>query len=680
MDDKESLMAAVACHRDVPTDKPCATQDCSDAVNISIFFDGTGNNKDLDEQSKKWSNVARMWRSAQSLIGKGKPNYPIYISGVGTPFNGIATNWLDKALIAAQDNALVGGVAGGGGSRRTEFGQHNVNKTLRSVLLNNATKLGGTTKAYADKSQNRSLSELGKALAGHRLIKVINLSIFGFSRGAALARAFSNDFLKLCTTDTDGKLTYQGYPIRIHFMGLFDTVASFGIPAANLDWPWTEKNLTISGQVERCVHYVAAHELRFSFPVDLICQRGQLMSNWTEEVYPGSHSDVGGGYWPLTQENKSNNQADHQGISNNCARIPMRDMMSEAVLNGVRMLSYCVLEKSPALKNIFDERFAIQSETQDAYQRYMSAVPASGTVEQKINAHMTAMYAAYGTMARKKIKTPDVVLAQGNKAHALIGHVSMAREAEALLHSEKGTALLNDQAVKTAVIGAFNPIAAAPQALQFIGTAYGQVVKPEAWRLHAWKSTPNDAVLNFIKHYIHDSKSGFLMSIEPFSYFRPRGITESSRNVLAKGLQWLDENVEATKKNVIKIYYQAEAVVVETWKQGVLAATQTYKVGEKFVIDKVESGEKYAVEVYQTSKQVLITAIDQGQKMIVSSADTLQKKASSLLDTAEKSAAEMTQQIEQGAKEVSDVIGKTVDAAMKAIDDAWNANKAKVGL
>lgn len=37
MNAKEPLLAAVACHRDVSTDKPGATQDCSDVVNISIF-------------------------------------------------------------------------------------------------------------------------------------------------------------------------------------------------------------------------------------------------------------------------------------------------------------------------------------------------------------------------------------------------------------------------------------------------------------------------------------------------------------------------------------------------------------------------------------------------------------------------------------------------------------------
>lgn len=723
----EQLEAAQSRNRDVSTDAPAAKQDCSDVVNISVFFDGTGNNRFVDgddpkyggdpgSSPKKWSNVARLWRSAIFETGDELANYPIYISGVGTPYNGTAANWLDGANIKTEDN-VFGNAAGAGGTRRTEFGQHNVNNALRQVLLNNAKQLGGTTKAYAEKSKNQSLSELGKALKEHRLIKVINMSIFGFSRGAALGRAFSNDFLKLCKTDQAGKLTYEGYPIRIHFMGLFDTVASFGAPAANMDGLFSEKNLKVPGQTERCVHYVAAHELRFSFPVDLIRQHGRLMPNWTETIYPGVHSDVGGGYMPLKTGGGNDNSA-NQGISNNYARIPMRDMMSEAVRSGVRMLAYGDVEKTS--NQIFTERFAIEPKTAEAYKQYMAAVAPSGTIEQIIAAHMKALYSAYGTMTRKKIKTPDLVQAESTSGYTLVGHVSMAREAEALLHPDKAKTLMNQQATKSSVMGLVTPLAAIPQTLQFAGTAYSQVVRPEAWRLQAWNSTASDAVVTFVKDLVHDSKAGFIMGVEPFSYFRPRGMAESSRNVLAKGMQWLDENIDAAANGVIKIYYRTEGVVVETWKQGVITATHTYKVGEKFTIDTINAGEKYAVEVYNTSKQVVISTVDAGQKMIVNSYNTAQKKANELLDAgqkkatelsdaAQKKAAEVGQEIKQGAtklsneasqaydtakktasdmatqagqdaKQVSDAVGNKVDAGMKAVEDGWKALKPHLGL
>jgi len=706
----EQLQAAIASSRDIPTDEPSAKQDCSDVINISVFFDGTGNNKDVDEKDQKWSNPARLWFSAFNRPNPNQNNYPIYISGVGTPFNNTAVKGWEKLEVGVEDHVL-GNAMGSGGTRRMDFGQDNVNKALRQALFNSAKKLNATAKVYSEKGKDQSLSELGQALAAHRLIKVINLSVFGFSRGAALARAFSNDFIKSCKADKSGNLFYQDnghsipIPIRVHFLGLFDTVASFGIPAANLDWPWTEKDLKIAGPVERCVHYVAAHELRYSFPSDLIREHGRLMPNWTETVYPGVHSDVGGGYLPLNKDTKEN--PDTQGLSNNYARIPMRDMMSEAVKSGVRLLSYDDVEKFS--NQIFTLRFAIDPKAEEHYRHYMAAVPAGKTTEETVIAHMKALYSAYGTMARKGLKTPDQAQWKGDTTHVLIGHVSMAREAEALLHPDKAKTLMNDQATKSAAMGIVAPIAAVPQAMQFAGTAYIQTVRPEAWRLQAWSSNANDAVLNFVQNWVHDSKAGFINGVEPFSYFRPRGMTESSHNVLAKGLQWLDENVAAATNGVIKIYHTAEGVVVETWKQGVLTATQTYKVGEKFTIDTINAGEKYAVEVYNTSKQVVISTVDAGQKMIVSSYNTAQKKANELADAAQKKAAEVGQQIEQGAKQaakeagqaydaaqkgasdmatqlgqgakqVSDVIGSKVDAGMKAVEDGWKATRANLGF
>jgi len=709
MDDKqEQLQAAQASNRDVPTDEPTAKQDCSDIVNISVFFDGTGNNKAVDEKPKKWSNVARMWRSAvmaSDLLTGTKTIHPIYVSGVGTPFNGTAANWLDHAQIKFEDKVL-GNAAGAGGTRRTEFGQDNVNDTLRQVLLNNAIKLGGITKAYAEKGKDQSLSDLSRALEPHRLIKIINMSIFGFSRGAALGRAFCNDFINLCKKDEQGNLFYNKVPVRIHFMGLFDTVASFGAPSTNMDGLFSEKNLKVPSQTERCVHYVAAHELRFSFPVDLIRQHGSLMPNWTETVYPGAHSDVGGGYMPLKTDGGNDDSA-NQGLTDNYARIPMRAMMSEAVKAGVRMLSYSDVEKVNA--PIFDERFAIAPKTQDEYQRYMASVAPSGTIEQVIAAHMKALYSAYGTMTRKGIKTHDVVQAESTTGYGLIGHVSMAREAEALLHPAKAKALIHNQAGKAALMGVVTPIAAIPQAMQYVGTSYGQIVRPEAWRLEAWNASANDNVVEFIKNLVHDSKAGFIMGVEPFSYFRPRGMTESSRNVLAEGMQWLDKNVDAIKGGVIKIYHSAQGVVVETWDKGVLVATHTYKVGEKFTIDTINAGEKYAVEVYNTSKQVVISTVDAGQKMIVSSINTAQKKANELMDATQKKASEvgqdiqqgatklsneagqlydsakknvsdMANQVGQGAKQVSDAVGNKVDAGMKVVEDGWKSTKSLLGF
>jgi hypothetical protein len=95
----EAIMACMAANRDVPQSAPGPFQDCRDVIHISVFFDGTGNNKDKDEADKKWSNVGRLFLSAflRSQEDKSKTTYPIYISGVGTPYNGKPVRWLSEA-------------------------------------------------------------------------------------------------------------------------------------------------------------------------------------------------------------------------------------------------------------------------------------------------------------------------------------------------------------------------------------------------------------------------------------------------------------------------------------------------------------------------------------------------------------------------------------------------------
>ncbi len=87
-----------------------------------------------------------------------------------------------------------------------------------------------------------------------------------------------------------------------------DTVASVGIwegvkndqlrtTGGHSNWA-TPNVLRIPSKVENCVHFIAMHELRKNFPLDTVLFNHDLPSNCVEYVYPGSHSDVGGGYKP----------------------------------------------------------------------------------------------------------------------------------------------------------------------------------------------------------------------------------------------------------------------------------------------------------------------------------------------------------------------------------------------
>lgn len=46
------LKRTVNINNDVANNQPSCKQDCRDVVNISVFFDGTGNNEDADKKEK----------------------------------------------------------------------------------------------------------------------------------------------------------------------------------------------------------------------------------------------------------------------------------------------------------------------------------------------------------------------------------------------------------------------------------------------------------------------------------------------------------------------------------------------------------------------------------------------------------------------------------------------------
>lgn len=174
------------------------------------------------------------------------------------------------------------------------------------------------------------------------IVKNIYVSAFGFSRGAAEARTFANWLVKLCELDArlTGKssqgLTLAGFPVTFDFLGLFDTVASVGVanlvPFANGHSAWAdaEISLAIPPNVGQCTHLVSAHENRQSFPLDSIYNDHSIASNGEEIVFPGVHSDIGGGYQP-GEQGKGTDNIGRDMLS----RIPLAVMYRKARLAGV---------------------------------------------------------------------------------------------------------------------------------------------------------------------------------------------------------------------------------------------------------------------------------------------------------------------------------------------------------
>ncbi|MDQ7977252.1 DUF2235 domain-containing protein [Paraburkholderia sp. SARCC-3016] len=330
------------------------TEHCEIAVHIGLFFDGTGNNKDWDDgdachdgsetqlQRRKESNVARLFFAYPDDPDGGY--FPVYVSGVGTPFKPIGEDV----------PAMTGMAFGGGGDGRINFGLLSVFNSIHRAASSDALLAYGADvvmalcrngiRTYNPRTDTRSSLVGGAAdesaletvsmrttggllmdaLTGsrqhakafykreaQRIAAMISspdksrpveifIDAFGFSRGAAEARVFCNWLNELFEGDM-----LCGVRATIRFLGLFDTVASVGLAnSSSMTYDLTnghagwgsEQYLRIPGRIKNCVHFVAMHENRPSFPLDRVLVNNGLPDNCHEYAFPGMHSDVGGGY------------------------------------------------------------------------------------------------------------------------------------------------------------------------------------------------------------------------------------------------------------------------------------------------------------------------------------------------------------------------------------------------
>ncbi len=115
--------------------------------------------------------------------------------------------------------------------------------------------------------------------------------IFGFSRGAAIARRFSSLLKDMFVS------MGKGFEPKIKFLGVFDTVAAINKP--NLfnsnKKPASDvifENHTIAPIIEEALHLVALDERRIAFQPTLMNKEKKVREIW----FPGAHADIGGGY------------------------------------------------------------------------------------------------------------------------------------------------------------------------------------------------------------------------------------------------------------------------------------------------------------------------------------------------------------------------------------------------
>jgi len=274
------------------------------AKNIVVFLDGTRNRLRRD----KSTNVAKLFEATPELDDPGRIQLTRYLHGVGTK-----PDWFERL---ARRDPLQRDIKKHVG-RELPWG-------LAPLQFLFGTAYGAGTEARIKEAYLFICSEYD----AERRDKVF---VFGFSRGAFAARSLAGfiervglllyehiahieEAYALYESSADPaqsalaaylvKLTDKGFPgpdsrdyVRIHFLGVWDTVAALGVPWSD---SWTAPHtqyvqLEVPPNVMNARHALALHELRSDYEPLVWCNRNRhdsLKQVW----FVGAHADVGGGY------------------------------------------------------------------------------------------------------------------------------------------------------------------------------------------------------------------------------------------------------------------------------------------------------------------------------------------------------------------------------------------------
>jgi len=257
----------------LPDAKPSDKKPCPylKRLRLGVFFDGTNNNKyrdgpkaDEDAFSGGETNVARLHKIYIEKTDEEAARFKRYLIGNGAVEGDEEPSGDDAVQPSAGKAENVLGLAFGKGAKQR---------------LNIAY-------AWVKAKCAEPLPEAEKVV-----------DIYGFSRGAVLARTFANLVNQALKKEVEN--------VRVRFLGVFDSVGSFGAPGSPKN---RGQNLGLdSADVDAWAHFTARHEYRHNFPLSEL--------PGADKEYPGVHSDVGGGY-----------EDQPSGKRNHLAYITLEDM------------------------------------------------------------------------------------------------------------------------------------------------------------------------------------------------------------------------------------------------------------------------------------------------------------------------------------------------------------------
>lgn len=272
--------------------------------NICIFIDGTWNS----DRSRSTTNVLKLFNATPEGIIDGREQFKLYIQGVGkkpqAQGSGLDDDYAHElnqllrrefpAGMAPLFRPSVGGGFGKGTTSRIKAAYRFLCEHYDKDRDDRVFLFGFSRGAFAARSLAGFINQVGLLLSKHldELENAYEIYESGTNPAhARLARKLEK-LTGIRTVSREGE-----YFLPIHFLGVWDTVASLGLPS-RLSWltaPYTEYHqVEVPPAVMTARHALALHELRSLFE-PLLWKAGSH-SDLKQVWFPGAHADVGGGY------------------------------------------------------------------------------------------------------------------------------------------------------------------------------------------------------------------------------------------------------------------------------------------------------------------------------------------------------------------------------------------------
>jgi hypothetical protein len=316
----------------MPDETPSDRQSCPvlKRLRLGVFFDGTGNNRYRDEARGRETNVVRLFKVYHDNTDEEAVRHKLYLIGLG------AVDSANETFTDADRGRQATGAARVQRGRDVITASRGQAIDLRAISGEEqglGSGLGLAVGLGAEERLNIAYSWVKEQILAHegkhtkQSEKLID--VYGFSRGAALARTFVNLI-------NQGLVEREHFEnVKVRFLGIFDTVGSIGIPGSL--WGGGSnpgQNLGLEPKdFYACSHFTARHEYRANFPLS-------TLPGYDRE-YTGAHSDVGGGYGDDPGSGRTPNgealDDGEKGRRNHLAYITLIDMYQESVNREVDM-------------------------------------------------------------------------------------------------------------------------------------------------------------------------------------------------------------------------------------------------------------------------------------------------------------------------------------------------------